>query len=227
MEDNKREENTYLKKKNKKKSKGFTLIELLATITLIGILSLIAIPSISRAIEKARRNTYVSVVKNYIEAVKIRVANDGITCGDSVISGVPNDGYYYLMINSGDTTGQDLLESGGKSPYGNSDIKGAILMHKTEKGYKYYVALVDSQANGFGDYYGAGATIRIMISENNVDIKNFGKDLSHGVDRYGKVFYDHYTGNSDDSFFWSNGICLDKYCTGSDRIKNGTLCYLD
>ena len=46
------------------KKNGFTLVELLAVITILSIVSLIAVPSINRSIQASRQNAYDAQVKN-------------------------------------------------------------------------------------------------------------------------------------------------------------------
>lgn len=55
--------------KMKKNQNGFTLIELLAVIIILGVLLLIAVPSISKYIENSRKNTYVTAVKTMVNSV--------------------------------------------------------------------------------------------------------------------------------------------------------------
>jgi len=66
--------------------KGFTLIELLAVIIILGIVLLIAVPSVSRIINDTRKsayvdiaNTYVDEVRKQIQARKIELKKDGTT----------------------------------------------------------------------------------------------------------------------------------------------------
>ena len=52
------------------KNKGFTMIELLATITILGILSIIAVGSVTFLIDKSKKNFYASQRNNLISAAK-------------------------------------------------------------------------------------------------------------------------------------------------------------
>ena len=54
------------KKKKKTNKKAFSLIELLAVITIIGMLLLIAIPTINKIITESRKRTYITTAKSYI-----------------------------------------------------------------------------------------------------------------------------------------------------------------
>lgn len=115
------------------KSAGFTLIELLAVITIMGILMMVAIPSVSRTIENSRRDTFADVAKQYINTVRNAVLADELTCGTGANAqsvGATPDGLYYYKI---DTTAQgtkDLMESGGKSSWSNAEIKGYVAWWK-------------------------------------------------------------------------------------------------
>lgn len=132
-----------MKKLNKK---GFTLIELLAVITIMGILMLLAIPSVTAIIENSRSDTFVTNAKTYANAVKKLWTSDSLYCGsEPKLSSTVVDGDYYILIDTTDETLFPLLESGGKSPWGNRDVKGYVRIRKSEDGKKtkYYVALTD------------------------------------------------------------------------------------
>ncbi len=143
-------------------SKGFTLIELLAVITIMGILMLVAIPAVSRTIENSRRDTFMDTAKSYVNAMKTAVAADEIACHEpsatadtdpyTTVSALPTGDYYYEFA-SDDPSGTDLLEQGGKSSWGNSEVEGYIKFAKTASGststYVYSVSMVDKGAHGF------------------------------------------------------------------------------
>ena len=157
-------------------SKGFTLIELLAVITIMGILMMVAIPSVSRTIENSRRDTFADVAKTYVNTVRNAVLADELECentaGDGYTSSTPTNvaatpiGKYAFLIDTGMPSAdaavksqtEDLMESGGKSSWGNANVKGYVLWEKASKSTtggdttiktSYSVHLVDDGKHGF------------------------------------------------------------------------------
>ena len=63
-----------------KNRKGFTLIELLAVITIMGILMVVAIPTVSRTIENTRRDMFLDTAKQYVNGVKTMWMSDSLEC---------------------------------------------------------------------------------------------------------------------------------------------------
>lgn len=107
-----------MKKMNKK---GFTLIELLAVIVILGILMLIAIPSVTKYIASSRQKTFKNTASLLVDAVRNDVvSNDTGTC--------------YVDVQNIE------LEKGNKA-----NLEGYIVATKGDDGtYTYTVNLFDS-----------------------------------------------------------------------------------
>lgn len=136
-----------MKKINKK---GFTLIELLAVIVIMGILMMVAIPAMQKYIENSKKDVFVQTAKQYATAVKNMWASGSIYCNNgSIISSSTIDytnntnwlipistfqsdttleGYDFLPNLNPYNNAQKLLTSGGKSPWGNKNIRGYVIV---------------------------------------------------------------------------------------------------
>ena len=122
-------------------SKGFTLIELLAVITILGILMMVAIPNVTRTIENSRRDTFADVAQSYINSVRNSVLANELKCYANVEVArdvaATGKGTYYFAINTkqGEDAFQqttDMMESGGKSSWGNADVHGYVVWRKSD-----------------------------------------------------------------------------------------------
>lgn len=134
-----------MKKLNKK---GFTLIELLAVIIILGVLLLIAVPSVSKYIEQSKQDAYVTNVKNFVDAVRTDVAAGTIA--------VPAGECRYVKFES------ITLEKGSntKSPYGDYEV-GYVKVVNNNGTYTYTAAALDDQGRGF-----------VEVDVNGVDADN-------------------------------------------------------
>ena len=116
-----------MKKLNKT---GFTLIELLAVITIMGILMMVAIPSVSRTIENSRRDTFADNALTYVNTVRNAVMADELNCGSTTVSATAN-GTYYFAIDTENQQTKDIMEKVALSSWGNAKVTGYVQWTKT------------------------------------------------------------------------------------------------
>lgn len=146
-------------------NKGFTLIELLATIVILGMLMIIAIPMVSQYIREARQNAFIATAKAYVQSARYGYLNGDFTepestaidasCAslDSADGGRVYIRFKYLSVD----------KTGGKSSFGKTiDTENSYVRIDStgnanpsdanpsgESKYTYYIFMRDTAGNGF------------------------------------------------------------------------------
>lgn len=116
-----------------KNKKGFTLVELLGVITILGILALIAVPTIDAIMTKNREkvyNTQIETIKNGLK-----------TWGDGNALALPENSGEYLMITLGILKKAGFVDEDIKDPTTDSCFANDMVLTITKvgEGYSYYV----------------------------------------------------------------------------------------
>ena len=154
--------------------KGFSLIELLAVLVILSILMLVAIPAIQRYIENSRRDTYISTLTEYVNAVRHADAGGYLKPAEGATT-TCNTGTYYVEFH---TATDGLLESGGKSPYDRSKgIDGyvQIKVDSATHNHSYKVIATDNAKHGLSNYVNADTMSREDISDSTSNFANINK----------------------------------------------------
>lgn len=127
------------KGKKRINNKGFTLVELLATISILAIIMLMAIPNVVGIVQKGRNKTYIEDAKKMVVLAKYKVKTDVATKND-----LKNKGHITISLKVLDQ-GKEIKDApnGGEYDRDNSYVK----IEKSNDKYEYYVTL-------FEDYKG-------------------------------------------------------------------------
>ncbi len=116
------------------KKNGFTLIELLAVIIILGVIMLIAIPSVTRYINESRKDTYIDTARQIVKG-----AIPMVNSGDWDI--YDTNTTYYIPASCIPT------ENALSSPFGEF-TEAYVIVGYTGEGYEYYWASVDTAHQG-------------------------------------------------------------------------------
>ena len=127
-----------------KKKNGFTLIELLAVIIILGVLMLVAIPSVTSYINNSRKSAYADTAANYIKGAT-NLVNEG-----QKVQMYSTNVLYLIPVGHDTKKSCVSLESGGQSPYNNEYALAYVgVTYNNEKGsYTYYFTAVDGSGQG-------------------------------------------------------------------------------
>ena len=138
--------------------KGFTLIELLAVIIILGILMIIAIPSVTKYINDSRKSSYIDTARELIGGAR-NLVNDG------KLEMYDTDATYYIDIACIKT------ENGGKavSPYGDFvKDKAYVVVTFDGKGYEYFWTSIDDSGQG----------VKNLVKYDKLDVDLIESDLN-------------------------------------------------
>ena len=125
-----------------KNKKGFTLIELLAVIIILGVLMIIAIPSVTTYIQNSRKSAYVDTAAAYVDAVRNKV-NEAAN-----MKFYSTDTLYMVPVGHESSKSCVSVETGGQSPFSDKWNYAYVGVTYSGEGYDYYFIAEDGAAQG-------------------------------------------------------------------------------
>lgn len=148
-----------------KNRNGFTLVEIIATIVIIGVLSLVTVPAINRYITNSRKDSFVELGKNYINAYKTALISKNLAAkdNDNLTCKLPNIGAYTMIrIENIELENGQLVSPFKRSlASNNAGSRGFVLAINVSDDNKgtgtkdkivYFFAAVDAGKNGVDQF---------------------------------------------------------------------------
>lgn len=115
--------------------KGFTLVELLAVIILLGVVGLIAVPTVNSVIEKSRKRAHDMQIKEIEKAAKSWAANN--------LDALTHDSTYYLevrtLINEGYISNEEVLDPADSNQYLDDCVRIVYISEYNNYDFKYSI----------------------------------------------------------------------------------------
>ena len=137
-----------IKKNNLKSNRGFTLIELLSVIIILGVLLIIAVPSITHYIEDSRKKSYIISARELIVATSNKINSGKLKAFDM-------DTTYYMPVSC------LKMENEASSPFGKFSPAYVVFTYDGT-GYDYYWTSTDEAEMG----------IIKITAEDELDVSN-------------------------------------------------------
>jgi len=119
-----------------KKNNGFTLIEILAVVIILGVIAIIAVPSITNYVNNSRKEAYITIAQKYVEGALFAVKKHNFDMSDKT-------GTYYISHKC------ITLEKGGDSPFGEwEDAYVVVGFGEEDNSYEVYWTSLDKSGHG-------------------------------------------------------------------------------
>jgi len=192
-----------------KKEKGFTLIELLAVIIILGILMMVAIPSVTTYINSSRKSAYIDNIKQYISA-SVTAVNSG-----EKIEFYDENTLLLIPVGHDETKSLIKLEKGGQSPYSSTYYFAyvGVTYDNSAESYTYLFTSVDGSGQGLK-----------MASQKQVEAKDGDKLIKAGLKStsnlsYTSAVHDLYNNNAQVKYRVASNLEGD----GFTGFQNGTI----
>ena len=134
-----------------KDKNGFTLIELLAVIIILGILMIIAIPSVTNYIQNSRKEAYVKTSQNMVRMMTNEINTGKYPVYDTDIT-------YYFPVSCLKT------ETGGESPYGDWKERYVAVTYDGTS-FDYYWTSLDEAGMGIYLSYSELLDVDLIYSD--------------------------------------------------------------
>lgn len=148
-----------------KNKMGFTLIELIATITILGIIMLVAVPNVIGVVNKNKSQTYVNDARKLVTLAKYKFDSDANVMRPSSTNCV-------VMKISG--LDRSELQKGPEEGTYDENLSFVVIKYENSK-YEYYAQLVENY-NKNGTQYKGIALMKysdlVKIEAKNTSIKS-------------------------------------------------------
>ena len=119
----------------KKKNKGFTMVELLAVITIMGILTALAVPAVTKYIVKGRNQSYETMFKSTYEAAENYMMDEAglISVGATktiIIADLVNQQYLEPLIDPGSKNNASCAEDSDDPEEDPDDAESKVVVKR-------------------------------------------------------------------------------------------------
>ncbi len=140
--------------------KGFTMVELLAALVILGLLSTLAVTTITRTIEKGRKKTYIADASNMIAQAEYLVKSKPAEIGRP-----PKGGCIVIFLSYFNSDDFESAPHGGKY---DGDKSFVVYKRNDDSSYEFSGMLIEEMKKG--GYMGVQLNDAVELSKGIGDI---------------------------------------------------------